>query len=129
MAERVAQPGGGGFARATGLKQARESGASPAVHPPHSPEPSNGKCSVGSCAVPPLNNLQTQASSAQRLQFFEQMFQAYPDGLSIADSEHRVLWANERFSQMFGYSSSEIVGQPLENLVVPLERLAESQWD
>jgi PAS domain S-box-containing protein len=67
-------------------------------------------------------------SADSRLQFFEQMFQASPDALSIADSDHRVLWANQTFSYMFGYSESEIVGQPLESLVVPANRLAESKW-
>jgi PAS domain S-box-containing protein len=63
-----------------------------------------------------------------RPEFFEQMFQASPDALSIADSAHRVLWANRTFASMFGYAESEIVGQPLESLVVPSNRLAESKW-
>ena len=29
---------------------------------------------------------------------------------------------------MFGYAASEVLGQPLEGLVVPEERLAESRW-
>ena len=128
MAERVTQSGGGGFARATGLQPARESGASPSDNPQFTPAPSNGKCAGSSCSIPPLNDLHTDNGSAGRLRFFEQMFQAYPDGLSIADRHHRVLWANERFSHMFGYASAEIVGQLLENLVVPAERMAESQW-
>jgi PAS domain S-box-containing protein len=56
------------------------------------------------------------------------MFQASHDGLSIADCDHRVLWANETFVRMFQYEASEVVGQSLENLVVPPERLAESRW-
>jgi len=56
------------------------------------------------------------------------MFQASPDGLSIADSSHRVLLANETFVRMFEYEAAEVVGQPLENLVVPPDRLAESHW-
>ena len=56
------------------------------------------------------------------------MFQASPDGLSIADSEHQVLWANQTFAVMFGYSQQEIVGQALEDLVVPPNRLSESKW-
>ena len=46
----------------------------------------------------------------------------------MADSSHRVLWANETFVKMFGYEAAEIAGQPLENLVVPPDRLAESRW-
>jgi len=71
---------------------------------------------------------QQQVGGDARLQFFEQMFQASPDALSIADGEHRVLWANQTFASMFGYADAEIVGQPLENLVVPSSRLAESKW-
>lgn len=56
------------------------------------------------------------------------MFQASPDALSIADREHRALWANETFARMFGHNVSEIVGHPLENLLVPTDRLAESRW-
>lgn len=56
------------------------------------------------------------------------MFQASPDALSIADREHRALWANETFARMFGYDVSEIIGQPIEDLVVPADRLAESRW-
>src|SRR5207302_9078946 len=69
-----------------------------------------------------------QQNAETRLEFLEQMFQASPDGLSIADSEHRVLWANETFVRMFDYEASEVIGQPLENLVVPPDRLAESHW-
>src|SRR5262249_32075502 len=116
------------FARAARMKKAPESGASPSQIPAISPQPSNGKYSHNSCQVSPSDHIQAQEFSAVRLHFLEQMFLAYPDGLSISDNEHRVLWANERFSQMFGYAASEIVGQRLENLVVPAERLAESQW-
>jgi PAS domain S-box-containing protein len=62
------------------------------------------------------------------LQFLEQIFQASPDGLSVADSSNRVLMANETFVHMFGYEVAEVVGHPLENLVVPPDRLAESRW-
>ena len=68
------------------------------------------------------------ASEQHRPQFLEQMFQASPDGLSIADTNHQVLWANETFVRMFDYQPAEVVGQPLEALVVPPGRLAESQW-
>ena len=62
------------------------------------------------------------------MQFLEQMFQASPDGLSIADCSNRVLWANETFVRMFGYAASDVIGHPLDDLVVPADRLAESCW-
>jgi len=63
-----------------------------------------------------------------QVQFLEQIFLASPDGLSIADCGNRVLWANETFVQMFGYTAAEVMGHPLDDLVVPSDRLAESHW-
>lgn len=56
------------------------------------------------------------------------MFQASTDGLSIADSDQRILLANQAFARMFEYEAAEVVGQPLENLVVPPDRLTEFRW-
>src|SRR5579872_6257273 len=134
MGDRVTQSGQsrGDIARANRLKKALDSGASPALRIP--PQPTNGSsterpCIEMSCPVEPLSEVkQRENASGIRLQFFDQMFQAHPDGLSVADGEHRVLWANQKFSQMFGYTASEIVDQSLESLVVPAERLAESKW-
>ena len=56
------------------------------------------------------------------------MFQAFPDALSVADRDDRVRWANETFLRVFGYSAAEVLGQRLEELVVPADRLAESRW-
>ena len=80
--------------------------------------------------LPPLPEaaIKNPQTAETRLQYLEQMFQASPDGLSIADSAHRVLWANETFVRMFDYAAAEVVGQSLENLVVPPDRLAESRW-
>jgi len=128
MGERVTQSRRADLIRAERLKKALESGDSPSfLQPPTSP--TNGSCSESSCPVPPVFEPRPQQVNADaRLQFFEQMFQASPDALSIADSNHRVLWANQTFVSMFGYVEAEICGQPLESLVVPSNRLAESKW-
>jgi two-component system cell cycle sensor histidine kinase/response regulator CckA len=131
MGERVTQSGQADISRASRLKKALESGAPPAFVPPENVSgPASGSCSEHSCPLPPLSNPFTndEQSAETRLQFLEQMFQASPDGLSIADSAHRVLWANETFVRMFDYEAAEVIGQPLENLVVPPDRLAESRW-
>ncbi len=131
MGERVTQSERKDLARASRLKKALESGDPPAfVQPESAIAPANGSCSANSCLLPPLSSLSAThpANPATRLQFLEQMFQASPDGLSIADTDHRVLWANDAFVRMFDYQAAEVIGQPLENLVVPPERLAESRW-
>ena len=128
MGERVTQSRRAELIRADRLKKALESGASPSFLNPEIP-PTNGSCSNSSCTVPPtFEPHQEQVSAEARLQFFEQMFQASPDALSIANTEHRVLWANQTFAAMFEYAAEEIIGQPLESLVVPSNRLAESKW-
>ncbi len=131
MGERVTQSGLADLAHATRLKKALESGAPPAfVQPGNGASPANAACSEHSCPLPPLSEPHTknQHNTETRLQFLEQMFQASPDGLSIADSGQRVLLANETFVRMFEYEAAEVVGQPLENLIVPPDRLAESRW-
>jgi PAS domain S-box-containing protein len=131
MGGRVTQSGRSDLARASRLKRALESGAPPAfVQAGDVASPANGSCSEHSCPVSPVAepSQKNQTRSETRLQFLEQMFQASPDGLGIADTNHRVQWANEAFVRMFGYEVAEVLGRPLENLVVPPERIAESRW-
>ena len=131
MGERVTQTGRTDISRASRLKKALDSGAPPAfVSPENGVSSANGACSAHSCPLPPLPEaaIKNPQSAETRLQYLEQMFQASPDGLSIADSAHRVLWANETFARMFDYAAAEVVGQSLEHLVVPPDRLAESRW-
>jgi PAS domain S-box-containing protein len=131
MGERVTPSGRADLAHASRLKKALDSGAPPAfVKPGNGASPSNRDCSETSCPLPPLSDpiSKDQHSAEIRLQFLEQMFQASPDGLSIADSDQRILLANETFVRMFEYEASEVVGQLLENLVVPPDRLTESRW-
>jgi two-component system cell cycle sensor histidine kinase/response regulator CckA len=129
MGERVTPSNQADVARAKRLKKALASGAPPAFVKGQN-SPADVACTQKSCPIPEggppswTNPINTQT----RVQYLEQMFQASPDGLSIADCDHKVLWANETFVRMFGYSGAEVAGQSLEHLVVPEERLAESQW-
>jgi two-component system, cell cycle sensor histidine kinase and response regulator CckA len=129
MGERVT-PSQGDLVRAERLKKALARGSAPAFVSPANGSAPEGECATHSCPVPPQSEISSELHGRieNQLQFFEQMFQASPDGLSMADTEHRVLWANETFTRIFGYKPEEVVGQPLENLVVPSDRIAESQW-
>jgi len=129
MGERVTQSPPGDLARARQLQKALREHTSPGFV---QADDTNASCSVTSCPVSPSPSLSDPLLGLNRsdiqLQLLEQMFQASPDALSIADCDHRALWANEKFEIMFGHQVSEILGQPLENLVVPPDRLAESRW-
>ena len=131
MGDRVSQSGGGNFGRAAKMKKAAPSANSPTAGPSNSP-PATPKtaCSPRSCPVPPASELywKNVESPQTRAQFLEQTFQSSPDGLTIAGPDHHIIWANETFAHMFGYEPREIIGEPLENLVVPPDRLAESRW-
>jgi two-component system cell cycle sensor histidine kinase/response regulator CckA len=129
MGERVT-PSQSELVRARRLKEALAGGAAPALrHSGNGASSESTGCSAHSCPAPsPEISSDLHSRIENQLHFFEQMFQASPDGLSMADIGHRVLWANETFTRMFGYTPEEVVGQPLENLVVPPDRLAESHW-
>lgn len=130
MGERVGHTSPADLARASRLQRALETGAPPSLIAPEiAPSPSSGSCAGNSCPAPPaFLSFNSSKSAGTRLEFLEQMFHAFPDALSIADSSHCVLWANETFSRMFGYTAAEMQGRPLENFVVPPDKLAESQW-
>jgi two-component system cell cycle sensor histidine kinase/response regulator CckA len=146
MGERVTQSGRAEVLRAQRLKTALASGSPPAfISSEGAPATIDGACTEPSCPVPesyspaapnsstvqPSTTAQpstTPLSADTRVQYLEQMFEASPDGLSLADCDHRVLWANQTFARMFGYNAAEIVGHSLETLVVPDDRIAESRW-
>jgi PAS domain S-box-containing protein len=129
MAERVNPSKPADLARAARLKKTLHSGAPPAFIPSDI-LPGNGSHSGSSAAAAPrLQRDRNQKENPDtRLHFLEQVFEASQDALVIADREHRVLWANETFVRMFGYGSAEIIGESVEKLVVPPDRLAESKW-
>lgn len=129
MGERVTQAGGRELARARRLQQALQSGVAPA-HIPLDPGVRSVSLSEKPGFKPDLSEFAwaNQENVDTRVRYLEQMFQASPDGLSVADCNHKVLWANATFASMFGYGAAEIVGHSLEHLVVPPSRMAESQW-
>jgi two-component system cell cycle sensor histidine kinase/response regulator CckA len=133
MGEGVTQSGQGGRGLAARMKRVAAA-PPPALKSDSSPadliSAENVSPAKNPPLVPPLTEVlrQTSENVHARVQFLDQIFQASPDGLSVADSNHIVLWANETFVRMFGYSQAEVIGQELESLVVPLERQPESRW-
>jgi two-component system, cell cycle sensor histidine kinase and response regulator CckA len=130
MGDRVTRTDHGELARAKRLKDALQAGKAPQFVTPDSDPSRENACSRVSGQVPPLLEATSKKylPADARLQFLEQMFQFSPDGLVIASLDHSIFLASDQFLRMFGFEAAEVLGQSLEGLVVPPERLAESQW-
>jgi formate hydrogenlyase transcriptional activator len=48
---------------------------------------------------------------------FQRLLEAAPDAMVIADRQGRILLVNAQTEKLFGYSASELIGQPVEILV------------
>jgi PAS domain S-box-containing protein len=60
--------------------------------------------------------------------YFEQIIETAPEAISIIDPEKCVLRANSEFTRLFGFSSTEVEGRPIDHLIVPPDRYAETAW-
>jgi two-component system, cell cycle sensor histidine kinase and response regulator CckA len=130
MGERVTRAEQDELARAKRRKAALQAGVPPAFVSPETSSSSESERADPSAQPSSLieSISQKHLAAETRLQFLEQIFQVSPDGLVIADPEHHILSASDQFVRMFGFTAAEVMGQSLENLVVPPERVAESQW-
>ena len=60
--------------------------------------------------------------------YFEQIIENAPEAVSIVDEAHCVLRINREFTRLFGFTAGEAAGKPLEKLIVPPDRYAETAW-
>ncbi|MDY0200686.1 MAG: PAS domain S-box protein [Tenuifilaceae bacterium] len=51
--------------------------------------------------------------------YFEELFEALPEGIAIVDINDCVVRCNAKFSELFGYSSQELKGKPINEFIVP----------
>jgi two-component system cell cycle sensor histidine kinase/response regulator CckA len=130
MGDRVTRTDPGEIARAKRLKAALQAGIAPTFVKTDASSADESACPESSCPIPPISEEVSKQllPPDARLQFLEQMFQVSPDGLVIASLDHSIFLASDQFLRMFGFEAAEVLGQSLEGLVVPPERLAESQW-
>ncbi len=53
--------------------------------------------------------------------YFEKLFNSAPEAISLQDDNDIVIDVNEEFTKIFGYSSEEAIGKPINDLVLPKE--------
>ena len=60
--------------------------------------------------------------------YLEQMLENAPEAICIADPDMRILRINGEFTRLFGFSAAETVGRPIDPIIVPPDRYAETAW-
>ncbi len=67
------------------------------------------------------------ASKNQALKIYETLFLDSPDAIALCDMNQIVVKINYGFTQMFGFTESDVIGRPLDALITPTpEMKAES---
>jgi PAS domain S-box-containing protein len=62
--------------------------------------------------------LQREIAARDRLdQWFRQVLESSPDALAVSNSGGEIVLVNEAMERLFGYSASELIGQPIEILI------------
>lgn len=79
-------------------------------------------------SVPDAGKGGSQSPLTLEQAYFEQIIENAPEAISIIDEENRVLRVNGEFTRMFGFSGGEAAGRPLDKLIVPPDRYAETAW-
>jgi PAS domain S-box-containing protein len=53
--------------------------------------------------------------------YFQQLFESAQDAIVMSDMEHKIIFSNNAFMNVFGYSPDETVGRTIDELVAPSE--------
>ena len=115
MGEDITQPTqSAGFVRAKYLKDALRRGSPPAM----------------SGTGPLMQEVAAWGEDDPVIQkaYLDQLVECAPEAITILDSCHQVTRINSEFTRMFGFTIEEALGRPLDELVVPPDRTAESDW-
>jgi diguanylate cyclase (GGDEF)-like protein/PAS domain S-box-containing protein len=70
---------------------------------------------------------QRTAQILEQKQYFEALMKNSPLAIAAMDQNHRIVAINDAFEKLFGYTSTDAIGQELDSLVATPETLAESQ--
>jgi PAS domain S-box-containing protein len=105
-----------GFVRAKYLKEALRRGATPILSTPQD-------SLIQECS-PAWDDGDPVVHKA----YLDQLVECAPEAITILDATHHVMRINSEFVRMFGFSMEEVLGKSLSDLIVPLERTAESDW-
>jgi len=94
------------------------------------PEPAAGRPSFppAHAAAPIAAKASCQEALTVEQAYFEQIIETAPEAISIIDADKNVLRANGEFTRLFGFCGTEVEGRPIDQLIVPPDRYAETAW-
>lgn len=117
MGDKITQPTeSAGFVRAKYLKEALRRGSPPTLRIPQD--------SLMQEWVPAGDEDDPIIQKA----YLDQLVECAPEAITILDTCQQVTRINSEFVRMFGFTLEEALGRPLDELVVPADRTAESNW-
>ncbi len=68
----------------------------------------------------------TQSIIKQNEQLFTQLFENAPVGIVLLDEQHQVVQMNQGFEDLFGFSKDDVIGNQLNNIIVPKDYIQEA---
>ena len=67
-----------------------------------------------------IENLKRAEREVQTQTFhLDELFEQAPEAIAVLTTDDRIVRVNKEFSRMFGYEAGEVLGQPLNDLIVP----------
>ncbi len=88
----------------------------------------NGAPALLAVAMDITGRKETERKLSVQNAYLEKLFESAPQAIVIIDEKSVILRANRRFEILFGHPREDILGQQLEPLIVPPEKLQESVW-
>ncbi|GAB4369840.1 MAG: hypothetical protein Kow0062_04080 [Acidobacteriota bacterium] len=81
----------------------------------------------GSQVVAEVARRSAEEALAREHAYFEQLLHTASDAIVILDREDRILAANRRFEETFGYAQAQLEGRRINDLIVPADALLEAE--
>jgi len=105
-----------GFVRAKYLREALRRGSTPALN------------ANSEALIPDWQSGGHEDDAVLQKAYLDQLVECAPEAITILDTSHQVIRINTEFARMFGLAPEEALGRKLDDLVVPADRMAESDW-
>jgi len=75
------------------------------------------------------DRVQAEGEIKRQEQYFKTLVDSNPVAVVILDLDHKIIGCNPAFEELFGYSFSDVVGENIDDLIVPEDELQQAQQD